>query len=510
MEVPIGLLAAFILGVVLSIGLVFYFVLRLIKQSDEKARQQIELAEKEADIKIRESQANMNKYLDVRRKELEAQLSQREMKVTFREKEVERLLKNFEDDQRSLDEKKADYQAREEELSRNEHETEKLMRLFRMRLYRLTGMSNSEAKDVLFAEVSRECREELSAKRKELLEKSEKEIEFEAKRVLVDTMQRLSSEPDKERGAAIVKLPSDEMKGRIIGKDGRNIRAFEGVTGTTLMIDETPDSVLISSFDSMRREVARIALESLVRDGRIHPASIEQEVHKAEEEIARITSEKGEDALATLKLKHVHPEVVKMLGKLYFRLSYNQNTLDHSVEVAFICSLLASELGLDPQIAKRCGLFHDLGKVMGEEEEGSHAMVAANLLKKYGEDPRVVNAVAASHEEVEDISIYSPLLKVADSLSAARPGARSDSMDGYIQRVSALEAMARELPGVKEVFALQAGRELRVIVEPKAVSDMDAEKMARNIRARIEEELSYPDTIKVTLIRESRFSETAK
>ena len=510
MEVPIGLIVAFILGSVLSVGLIFYFILRLIKQSDEKAIKQVELVEKEADIKIREAQTNMDKYLEVRRKELEAQLSQREMNVTFREKEVDRLVVNIEEDQTTLEEKRADCYSREEELSRNEHETEKLMRLFRMRLYRLTGMSNQEAKQVLFSEVDRECREELGAKRKELLEKSEKEIEFEAKRILVDTMQRISSTPDKESGAAIVKLPSDEMKGRIIGKDGRNIRAFEGVTGTTLMIDETPDSVLISSFDSMRREIARIALEALLKDGRIHPASIENEVHKAEDQISKITNEKAEDALNQLKIKHVHPELVKLLGNLYFRLSYNQNTLNHSVEVAFICSLLASELQLDPDIAKRCGLFHDLGKVMSEEEEGSHAVVAANMLQKYGEDPQVVNAVAASHEEVQDISIYSPLLKVADAISAVRPGARADSMDGYVQRIFALEEIAKKIDGVKEVYALQAGRELRVIVEPSSISEMEAQKMARKIRSRIEEDLTYPDTIKVTLIRESRFSETAK
>lgn len=510
MDIPVGLLAAFILGSLLSIGLISFFVLRLISQSELKAQKQIELAEKEAEIKVKEAQANMSKYLEVHRKELEASLSKREMNVTFREKELERLVTNFEDDQKSLEERKTDHLKREEELSRNEHETEKLMRLFRMRLYRLTGMSNQEAKEVLFSEVERECKEELNAKRKDLLSKTEKEIEFEAKRILVDTMQRICSTPDKENGAAIVKLPSDEMKGRIIGKDGRNIRAFEGVTGTTLMIDETPDSVLISSFDSMRREIARIALEALLKDGRIHPASIENEVHKAEEQINRISLEKAEDALSQLKLKHIHPDLIKLLGKLYFRLSYNQNTLNHSVEVAFICSLLASELGLNPDIAKRCGLFHDLGKVMSEEEEGSHAIVAGNLLKKFGEDPKVVNAVSASHEEIEDTSIYSPLLKVADAISAARPGARADSMDGYVQRIFALEKIAKDIPGVKDVYALQAGRELRVIVEPKNVSELETEKLARKIRNTIEEELSYPDSIKVTVIRESRFTETAK
>jgi len=304
-------------------------------------------------------------------------------------------------------------------------------------------------------------------------------------------------------------LPSEEMKGRIIGREGRNIRTFEHATGTTLMIDETPDSVLISCFDPVRREIARIALDALLRDGRIHPASIEEEVEKAEEAMAANITELGEDALRKLRLNNVHPEVVALLGKLHYRLSNNQNTLAHSVEVANLCALIAAEIGLDPALAKRAGLFHDLGKAVDEEYEGSHAAVGADIIKQHGEDPRVVNATAAHHKEVPAESAYAGLVMVADALSAVRPGARASSIDGFIQRVRSIEEIAKEVRGVSDAYAIQAGREVRVIVEPLKVDEDEARKIALHIRERIEEELNYPGAIEITVIREQRFTETA-
>jgi len=328
--------------------------------------------------------------------------------------------------------------------------------------------------------------------------------------VLLAAMQRVGSTPMSEETSTTVALPNDEMKGRLIGREGRNIRSFESVTGVSLLIDETPDTVLLSGFDPVRREIAKVTLEALIKDGRIHPASIEEKHQEAMAEMDKAVIALGEEAVRKLRLASVHPEIVSLLGKLHFRHSFNQNTLDHSIEVAFLCSLLASEIGLDPTLAKRSGLFHDLGKAISHEFEGSHAAAAAKILRHHGESPEVINAVAASHEEVDAESPYAGLVMLADSISASRPGARADSTEGYIQRVRSLESLARGFEGVKDCYALQAGREIRVIVDPENVPDDQAKRLALKIRNRIENELQYPSTIKVTVIREARFCETAK
>ncbi len=322
-------------------------------------------------------------------------------------------------------------------------------------------------------------------------------------------MQRIASTPDASNAASTVALPNDEMKGRIIGKEGRNIKAFEALTGVTLMIDELPGSVLISCFDPVRREAARVALELLVKDGRIHPASIEESIQNGQKEIENLVFQYGEEAVQKLNLTGIPSEVLSLLGKLKYRYSFNQNTLEHSIECAYICSMLASELGLDPNLAKRAGLLHDIGKAVEHEYEGSHATMAAKILRGYGENEAVANAVEAHHKEVEPTSLYAPLLMIADSVSATRPGARVESLDAYVKRLERLESIAKVIPGVSEVYAIQAGREIRVMVEPDRVEEKDARRIARTIRNRIEEELQYPSTIKVTVIREQRFTETA-
>ena len=329
-------------------------------------------------------------------------------------------------------------------------------------------------------------------------------------RVLVDSMQRLATTPMHDVTATIVPIPNEAMKGRIIGREGRNIKSFESATGTTLLIDETPDSVLISSFDPVRREVARVALLRLVKDGRIHPTSIEEAVREAGEQIRQSVIEFGEDAVRKTRVAHLHPEVMILLGKLRFRLSNNQNSLDHSIEVANLCSLMAAELGLDSEVARRAGLLHDIGKSIEGDYDGSHANSGAEVLKRLGEDLRVVNAVAAHHEEVPAESAYATLVMIADSLSAARPGARSESVDSYLQRVRSLENLAKEIPGVLEAYAVQAGREIRVIVAPEVLGDEAARVLARDLRRRIEDELHYPGSIRVTVIREQRFTESAR
>jgi ribonuclease Y len=306
-----------------------------------------------------------------------------------------------------------------------------------------------------------------------------------------------------------VHLPSEEMKGRIIGREGRNIKSFEASTGVTLMIDESPQLVLLSSFDPVRREVARIALEALIKDGRIHPASIEEAVKLAREEVDLSATKAGEDAISRLNINGLHPEIVKLLGRLRYRFSYNQNVLDHSIETAFLASVLASEIGLDPNIAKRAGLLHDIGKGLPGELEGSHALIGADFIKRYGETPIVANAVAAHHEEVKPETVYAGMVILADTVSATRPGARAESMTNYIQRLGRLEKLAVSVAGVQQAFAIQAGREIRVVVSPSQVTDDQAREIAKELRRRIETELQYPSTIRITVIRESRFTETA-
>src|SRR5258708_1386945 len=379
----------------------------------------------------------------------------------------------------------------------------------RKRLEGVASLDGEEVRKQLREEVTFECQEELRGLRKELLERSEQDVVQEGKRILVATMQRLASKPNNDITATIVQLPSEEMKGRIIGREGRNIKSFEAATGTTLLIDESPQMLLISSFDPVRREIAKLALESLVKDGRIHPASIEEFVNRARQEMDLHVAQIGEEAVDRLKISGLHPETIKLLGRLHFRFSYTQNVLDHSIEVAQLCSMLASEIGLEPNVAKRAGLLHDIGKSIEGEYEGSHAIIGADFVRRYGETAIVVNAVAAHHAEVKPETIYAGLVILADAISASRPGARAESMTSYIERLGRLEKLAMTMPGVQQAFAIQAGREVRVVVQPDSVTDEQAHALAKNLRLKIEQELDYPSTIKVTVIREQRYTETA-
>lgn len=375
---------------------------------------------------------------------------------------------------------------------------------------RIGSIDKKQARELVLNRTMEEVADEIRAYRQEHLSRTTGEIEREAKKTMLCVMQRMAAHPTPEHVASQVPIPNEEMKGRLIGREGRNIRSFESVTGTTLLIDDTPGMVLVSAFDPVRREVAAQALRSLIADGRIHPASIEEAVHMAEGEMEQVITELGEQALTRMRVGGVHPEVVSILGKLHYRSSNNQNTLEHSIEVGYFCSLMASELGLDPSLAKRAGLFHDIGKAIEHEVEGSHAAAGADLLRRHEEAAEVINAVEASHGEVAATSPYAAIVMLADSLSAARPGARADSTSGFIQRVRALERIAQTVDGVEDAYAVQAGREIRVIVRPEKISDDQAARIAREIRGQIEKELSYPGSIKITVVREARFSETAK
>lgn len=494
-----------------ALGMAVFFLMTRHRQArlEETHRGQLDVEMREGRLALKEAQSEME--LSFKNKEIDRNraLAIREDELKIRAREVEREGERQADTQAQLESKFKELTREQRLLSDAEHEAEKVRRLYRLKLHQITQMEREEARQLLIRATEKECEQELRELRRSKLDRGESEVADEAKRILLAAMQRITSQPMNDATATVVNLPSEEMKGRIIGREGRNIRSFEHATGTTLMIDETPDSVLISCFDPVRREIARIALEALLRDGRIHPSSIEDAVAEAEEEMHASVIDLGESALRKLRLHDVHPEVVALLGKLHYRLSNNQNTLAHSVEVANLCALVASEIGLDPTIAKRAGLFHDIGKAVDEDYAGSHAIVGAEIIKQHGEDPRVVNAAAAHHQEVPAESAYAGLVMVADSLSAVRPGARASSIDGFIQRVRSIEEIAAAQPGVSEAYAVQAGREVRVIVEPEVVNDEEARQLARTIRQQIENQLNYPGTVEITVIREQRYTETA-
>ena len=504
-------IAAYAAGL-LSAGLLAAFLFhRFRKDLEERFSERCSMAEREQAMRMEEWQSRQEIAIEKRRAELEQEFGNREITVQGREEKLASVTESLGKEQQLVDRRRSDLEEKYASLEKAEDRLRELTSEYRNRLQDAGQMTLETARDNLMQLAQRECEDEIREMKEELLKRSEKEVEEEARKTLIACMQRLSAAPHEDITATIVSIPSDDMKGRIIGREGRNIKSFESMTGTTLLIDETPDSVLISSFDPVRRETARLALEALIKDGRIHPSSIEEAVHRAEEEVKQSVVDSGEDALRRLRLNRMHPEIVSCLGKMRFRLSNNQNSLEHSIEVANLCALMASELGLDIDLAKRSGLLHDIGKVLDQDHEGSHALAGSFFLKRLGsEDHKVVNAVAAHHGEVAAESAYVALVMIADSLSATRPGVRADSLDGYLHRVRSLEEIAQSMEGVTEAYAIQAGREIRVIVSPDAISEPDAAFLARNIRRRIEDELQYPGTIRVTVIREQRFSETAK
>ncbi len=438
------------------------------------------------------------------------ELDRKAQELELQNKDIQQTLQRLESDRNKLKEAESRIECLQGRLEEKELALTNTQHEYLQKLQSVSSLAESEIKSELISQIKESSDHELSTLKQNLREQTERETEDLARDMLITVMQRISTNPATDATATIVDLPSEDMKGRIIGREGRNIRSFEAVTGTTLMIDETPDSVLISAFDPVKREISRAALESLLKDGRIHPSTIEAAYERSKSEVLKNVKLLGEEAMIRLKLKPAHDEILNLVGQLHFRLSLNQNSLEHSIEVAYIASMLASELGLDPVIAKRAALFHDIGKAMDHEFEGSHALIAGKMLKRYDEDPRVVNAVEASHEEVPPESVYAPLVAIADRISAMRPGARSDSLDSYVDRVKTLEELAKGFEGVKDAFALQAGREIRVVVEPTKLGDEEARELARSISREIEDTMNYPSTIKITVIREQRFCETAK
>lgn len=486
-------------------------------KAEELAKKIIEEGEKEAKIKKKEAileakdewykaKVNFEKELQIKKSELgrlEKRLSDREASL---DRKVDILTKKERDVQnrdKILFAREKAVRAKSDELSRKIADQNK-------QLERIAQMTAEDAKKLLMENLESQARQEAAQLIKEIKDNAEQTAEKEAKNIIISAIQRCAADHTVESTVSVVNLPNDEMKGRIIGREGRNIRSFETATGIDVIVDDTPEAVILSGYDPIRREIARMALEKLITDGRIHPARIEEVVGKAEKEMEVIVRETGEQASFDVGIHGIHPELVKLLGKLQFRTSYGQNVLQHSEEVAFLAGLMAAELGLDANLAKRAGLLHDVGKAVDRETEGTHTQIGYNVAQKFGENPMVLNAIASHHEDVTSESPYSVLIQAADAISGARPGARRETLEGYIKRLDKLEELADSFKGVAKSYAIQAGREIRVIVEHERIDDQGATELANEMAKKIEAELEYPGQIKVTVIRETRAIEYAK
>ncbi len=471
----------------------------LVSNARIEARQIMEKADDEGRAQATAYREREEATLETRR----AELSNLESRLGAREETLEQRASNLAQREKMLID-------REDEINVNRGEVEQLKEAARFELEKVAGIDVAAAKSEMLAQVEDEARREAMIMVRDLEIKAREEADRRARRILATAVQRLASEVVTETTVSVVQLPSDDMKGRIIGREGRNIRHLESVTGTNLIVDDTPEAVSISSFDPVRREVARIALEKLVADGRIHPASIEEAYEKARAEVEQSVRDAGEWALVEVGVARMHTELVTLIGRLKYRTSYGQNVLNHLVETAHIASMLASELGLDPTAIKRAALLHDIGKAVTHEVEGSHALIGAEIARRFGEDEAVVHGIEAHHNEVEPRTILAVLVQAADAVSAARPGARRESLEGYVKRLERLETLAMEFDGVDQVFALQAGREVRVVVDPGSVSDLEARDLSRQIARKLEEDLQYPGQIQVTVIREFRSTDFAR
>ena len=511
-NLPIGLLAA-IVGAAMC-----WVVLRLKARADAKhAGNVIEAARKEADGILRDARvASQDQSLKVREesdreaRERRRELAETEKRVMQRETNLDRKVDLLDLKTEEVTKKESAVTEREKELHKLQGELDELKRLVQIELQRVAGLTSEQAKGMLLAQLEDEVKCDAGALTRRIIEDAKQNADREARRLITLAVERCASNQIQTATSCTLTLPNEEMKGRIIGREGRNIRAFEAATGINVLIDDTPQAVVLSGFDPVRRELARITLERLIVDGRINPARIEEEVGKVQQELDDTILQAGEEAVLKLGLQKVHREIVRLLGRLKFRHSYAQNVLDHSIEVAQLEGMIAAEMGLNQQIAKRVGLFHDIGKAVDHEVEGSHAVIGAELLKKFGEPEEVCQGVASHHHEVEPVTVYGVLASAADAISASRPGARSESMELHLQRLEKLEQIANSFPGVEKSYALQAGREIRVLVEPTKVSDGEAMQLARNLTKKIEAELQYPGQIKVTVVRETRVVEYAK
>ncbi|UWV48076.1 ribonuclease Y [Acetivibrio thermocellus] len=516
-----GLLTGIVIAIIASIIASVISYRKGIEFRKKKAEAEIGSAEQEAERIISEAQkiaeAKKREVLLEAKEEIHKSRLELDREIKDRRNEIQRLERRLVQKEEALDRKVESLEQKEELLNKKTKEIQELyeqtletQRQQVAELERISGLSVDEAKEVLLKNVENEVKHEMAILIKDIEAKAKEEAEIRAKNIIAMAIQKCAADHVSEVTVSVVPLPNDEMKGRIIGREGRNIRTLETLTGIDLIIDDTPEAVILSGFDPIRREIARITLEKLILDGRIHPARIEEMVEKARKEVENTIRQEGENATFETGVHGLHPEIVRLLGKLKFRTSYGQNVLSHSIEVARLAGLMAAELGVDVNLAKRAGLLHDIGKAVDHEVEGSHVTIGADIAKKYKESNEVVNAIASHHGDVEATSIIAVLVQAADSISAARPGARRETLESYIKRLEKLEEIANSFDGVDKCFAIQAGREIRIMVKPEDVSDSDIALIARDIVKRIENELDYPGQIKVNVIRETRYIEYAK
>ena len=501
------------------IGIIIVFIVNYIRgnASGKKADIILEKAKKEADkikrdylLEAKEEAHKLKVETDKEVKEKKNEIKESEERLLVREGNMDRRDQTLQNREQLLEEKENNIINKQREIQKEQEKVEEIKKEQVTLLEKIAGYSKNQAREMVLKKVEEMMNLEIASYIKDREAEAKLEVDNKAKTMLVSAMQKYAADVASEQTVTVVNLPNDDMKGRIIGREGRNIRAIEAVTGVDLIIDDTPEAIVVSSFDPLRREIAKVTLDNLIKDGRIHPARIEEIYDKTVKDMHNKIQEYGKEALFELGITKVAPELVEVLGKLHFRTSYGQNALQHSIEVGHLAGVLASEIGENVALAKRAGLFHDVGKAIDHEIEGSHVDLGVDLAKKYKENDVVVNAIESHHGDKEANTVISVLVAIADALSASRPGARNDSLENYVQRLRDLENIANEMEGVANTYALQAGRELRVIVNPEKVDDLGSYKIARDVKNKIEEEMQYPGTIKVVVIRETRALEEAK
>ena len=501
------------------LGIIIFSILYIIKRKniEEKANKLLEDAIKEAEKKkldammsFKEETYRIKQETDRELKERKSELKETEERLLQRESNLDKREEMLQSRSVLLDKKDDDLLRKQKELQEKDLKMDDLLKQETEKLESISKLSKEKAHDLIMKKVEEEMTREIAEYVKDKEDEARLLAHEKAKNLIVDAMQRYSGDVTCEQTISTIDLPNDEMKGRLIGREGRNIRSIEAVTGVDLIIDDTPETIVISSFDPLRREIARITIETLIKDGRIHPTRIEEIYEKVVNDMDIKITELGNNAVYDLGLNKFDPELIKLIGKLHFRTSYGQNALQHSIEVANLCGLMAAELGENINLAKRAGLLHDIGKAIDYEIEGSHVELGVNIAKKFHEDEVVLNAIASHHGDTEQKSVIAVLVQIADTLSAARPGARNDSVENYIKRLEALEEIGNSFEGVEKTYAMQAGRDLRVMVKPEDVDDAKAYKLARDIKNKIEAEMQYPGTIKITVIRETRVQEEAR
>src|SRR3990172_5610194 len=510
---PAAVIVSVIIGALaLAVGVLLGYVVKV-----RVGKGQVEAAERSAARILEEAQAKQREALLEAKEEALRLRSQVESELKARRDEILRLEQRIASKEENLDRKLETQERREQELSNQRErldqqkaQLEELRQKQLQEIERVAGLSATEARELLLEELDKEIRED-GARRLRLIEAETKEkADLRSREILAEVMQRLTTDVVSESTVSVVPIPSDEMKGRIIGREGRNIRALEAATGVDLIIDDTPDAVALASFDPVRREIARIALTRLVMDGRIHPTRVEEMVEKARKEVEETIQTAGEEAAIEAKCPGLHPEVLKTFGRLKYRTSYGQNQLKHAVESAYIAGMIAEEIGADVNVCRRGALLHDLGKAIDHEVEGTHALLGAELARRYKVSPAVVHCIESHHDEVEPPPVEAIVVQIADAISGSRPGARQETLEFYIKRLEALEGVAKSFQGVEKAFAIQAGREVRVIVKPEQIDDVEAMRLARDISKKVEESLEYPGQIKVTVVRETRAVEYAR